>query len=782
MPTPTLGLYRTTEDLVRRYFTLPSFPEKLKAALEKSPRYVYRGQRLKDCIWLLGQLDKGAFFAYAKEAYRETTYENVSYLFNRFYQAQTGGFTLFTYQINHGLSPLAPELDKKIQAADLLPASENAVSQQRALAHDQIQRDHPTPPQPVTPARPSPGLTPTVPLATPPLSATPTTPAPATPPRRTILERFRRTQPSVSAGPQPPMPPAAPPSLTRIPPLPPTRVTINIPEIREETARVERVPVISTGRAPLPFARTGPVRGAASQGVGRAVSAVERGAIKKGAASAGLKLAGGALGGPPGWILSGLSLIGGDKLLVAGVKELFNWKLWVGIFIGLLLVLALVMDLNEKLGLLPPIKQNISGSGGGSLGSGSGGGGSSSVDLSACKFYRDPQPPTQYGSPLLLRYFNEASNKSGIPAVLLAAFAKVETNATYYTDTDVLGMDEGFCTRNQTSPTGALGLMQIQPPPRINPNDPGAYYQQGVELGAKFLGTTADELTHADFCDPQKSIILASGFIIKKTRALLSQPGDTWDPAWLNNKNVIDDVARGYYGCLLYDSCTTGPNSYGDDLWKSLQGCKVEPTIAISGEGGERIANAAQQIAGQLLHSVRDRDKIDNIGLNCAVGAANGDANGHYTGYHCWSEMAKAAYDFAKDPDYLQCTEFVFAALDKAGYGEFAKKLMNSNARDYADTARSLPSDFQVITDARKVQPGDIISVGDDNTFGHVAIVIRKDEGNQIEVVQSATDYAFETWNYDPDTGKLIPAFVQERATRRVTPRSGFIRLNTSNL
>ncbi len=69
------------------------------------------------------------------------------------------------------------------------------------------------------------------------------------------------------------------------------------------------------------------------------------------------------------------------------------------------------------------------------------------------------------------------------------------------------------------------------------------------------------------------SVFLASGFVLKKLQYAGFGDGERWDPSWTTNKDVINAVARGYYGCLRYPSCASGPHSYGDDLWTSLQNC-----------------------------------------------------------------------------------------------------------------------------------------------------------------------------------------------------------------
>src|SRR3989338_3333403 len=66
----------------------------------------------------------------------------------------------------------------------------------------------------------------------------------------------------------------------------------------------------------------------------------------------------------------------------------------------------------------------------------------------SCTFTRSDQNPkaAPYSSPLLLSYFQQASQKTGVPAAVLAAISRVEaTTDVYsisdYTDDDVRAME-----------------------------------------------------------------------------------------------------------------------------------------------------------------------------------------------------------------------------------------------------------------------------------------------------------------------------------------------------
>ncbi|OGE19565.1 hypothetical protein A3A14_02965 [Candidatus Daviesbacteria bacterium RIFCSPLOWO2_01_FULL_43_38] len=277
--------------------------------------------------------------------------------------------------------------------------------------------------------------------------------------------------------------------------------------------------------------------------------------VAKGAGKLALK---GALGlsNPVGWAWLALS--------APGVKTAVKYAV-----IAFLAIFALpiFMNLNKSQSLFPPYNTAYSAP----LPVGGPGGGIP-VDQS-CKFTRDDQTPkdTSFNSALLLGYFQEASQISGVPAVLLAAIARVESpGSVNLTNSDIAGYADNRCA---VSGTGALGIMQIQPP-----NTTG-YFSQGVEFAAQqYLNTTPDKLTRTDFCNPRTNIILSAGFIIKKTYAMLGSSGSQWSSNWLSDKSVIDKIAEGYYGCLQYGAGTNkceGPYNYGNDLWKSIQSCKA---------------------------------------------------------------------------------------------------------------------------------------------------------------------------------------------------------------
>ncbi|OGE70804.1 hypothetical protein A2617_01835 [Candidatus Daviesbacteria bacterium RIFOXYD1_FULL_41_10] len=262
-------------------------------------------------------------------------------------------------------------------------------------------------------------------------------------------------------------------------------------------------------------------------------------------------LAAGAGGGPVGWVAT----IG---VTLATSKTVRN--VVIGI-IGGLFILPLILGLNKQLAFFPPpgaVETAVLPPGYLPPGSSE-----PSSDISSCQFVRSDHSPkgASYQSTQLLAYFQEASNLTGIPPALLAAFMRVESpGLTSYPDE---ALSRYQCAE---SPTGALGVMQIQPAGTVG-HSPG-----GVAQGAKLLGLTYNNLTRADFCDIRTSIIMGAGFMLYKMGVT------SWDPAWTGDKQMIDKLVTGYYGCLNYGggdpTKCTGPYNYGDDVWESIQNCK----------------------------------------------------------------------------------------------------------------------------------------------------------------------------------------------------------------
>lgn len=196
--------------------------------------------------------------------------------------------------------------------------------------------------------------------------------------------------------------------------------------------------------------------------------------------------------------------------------------------------------------------------------------------IASCQFYRDSQLPLTYKSPKLISYFEDAERLSGMPSVILAAIATVESYGAQDLTDDTLSSFK--CAESRD---GALGLMQIV---SHFSHRTDAICKECIQLGVEFLNKalntnkTVDQLTRDDYCNLKTSIFLAAGFVIKKMGYAYFGDGKTWAPAWITDKNAIMTVARSYYGALDY-----GNGNYGEDLWNSVSNCK--PTSAGIGSG-----------------------------------------------------------------------------------------------------------------------------------------------------------------------------------------------------
>ncbi|MDO8573190.1 MAG: peptidoglycan DD-metalloendopeptidase family protein [Candidatus Daviesbacteria bacterium] len=211
--------------------------------------------------------------------------------------------------------------------------------------------------------------------------------------------------------------------------------------------------------------------------------------------------------------------------------------------------------------------------------------GAGASDITSCKFTRGQENPKEasFKSNQLLSYIQEASQKSNIPPVVLAAFIRVESPSSSNKSDAEIANYSATCAQ---SSTGALGIMQIQPPGTTSAKGDPASCDDCIDAGAKLVGKNVSTLTTADYCDPRTSIIVGAGWILKKMSKLGYGDGTKWDPAWTNNKTAIEALVNTYYGCLQYGGATdcTGPYNYADDVLTSIQNCQATGSaIGVSG-------------------------------------------------------------------------------------------------------------------------------------------------------------------------------------------------------
>lgn len=170
----------------------------------------------------------------------------------------------------------------------------------------------------------------------------------------------------------------------------------------------------------------------------------------------------------------------------------------------------------------------------------------------------------------LLSLFQEVSQKSGIPASVLAGIAAHESQDFTFNalDSHSALINAGFtgieCKPHfPTSPTGALGFMQVQPPLRILQRArPDAYSEPGVRKGAELAGKTLESLTMQDFCDVKTSIYLGAGVLLSKNG--MQAP---------TTSNDVEKAVCGYFGACVYTSNGSSYN-YGKEVAKDFETCQ----------------------------------------------------------------------------------------------------------------------------------------------------------------------------------------------------------------
>lgn len=202
-----------------------------------------------------------------------------------------------------------------------------------------------------------------------------------------------------------------------------------------------------------------------------------------------------------------------------------------------------------------------------------------STNISNCQFTRGAETPSaaKFQSSSLLSYIQEAAQKSTIPPAVLAAFIRVESpSSSNMSDEQIAAYTCIYSGPGKNvSETGALGIMQIQPPGTTSLQGDPASCDDCIDAGARLIGKTLSTMTEADYCNPRTGIIVGSGWILKKMSNIGLGDGTKWDPAWTNNRIAIEALVHTYYGDVLYPDVNTGPYNYADDVSTSIQNCQT---------------------------------------------------------------------------------------------------------------------------------------------------------------------------------------------------------------
>lgn len=296
---------------------------------------------------------------------------------------------------------------------------------------------------------------------------------------------------------------------------------------------------------------SGAIRGAGSMGKGLLNAG---GGLLRGGLGAGSRLA------------AGTALRAGAGAAIAGV----GWPVLIAIIVVIVLILLLffVFGLPDSNALLN--KFAVSPQGQAAYGSNDPNytiGGVNYCDLT----YRGQARAIK--SQKLKALFEEVSKATNVPAVVLASVAMHESHQFVLNAEDD---HDAFSNKNfsgvdcephfPTSPTGALGLMQIQAPANLKPQkapnyNPNAFSAEGVKIGLELLNRSFDSLTTRDFCNIRTNLFLGAGVLIAKNGG----------KAPTTQAEIKEAVCR-YYG-----QCEYGIYNYGEEVARDFENCQRAP-------------------------------------------------------------------------------------------------------------------------------------------------------------------------------------------------------------
>ncbi len=578
MAAPKIGLYRATEDLVRRYFTEPDFPARFKEVFEKNPNYKHRGYRLKDCVWLiaqLGELNQRKYSQYASVAFNALSREEhpsidvITSLFTSFYN-DPKGFASFSYQLRNNLTPLGSGIDREIFNADAMPSNEGELSAQKQNALDNLHKKHPLKDASITRPSGAPKIIKVIPTAP---SVTPNI---GTISHAEPLGRFSRSpggQESQTGEVEVEASEEAPSGGVITQSSAPSGGAVS-------SGPVSPVPS-SGGSQPAPFHSerliTPGTSGAGGGSSGRAGNFPGAGGAQNRVGNLGRK-AGGKVAGQVGkQVAKRLPGLAAKAALGASnpvgwallAKDLaFSktfWKIVIAIIL-FIIAIPLFSMMNEQGAIQPPFAEKISNGG-------SSGGGSS--DINSCTFYRGGVfiPGVKFGNPSLANLINDISSKVGVPPQIISAIMRVETgDRMALTDTSYLDNDY-----DAHSSGVAYGIMQFTPgtfSDTFNRNS-SSLSQLFSKTSVKTLIDPQDRMASSDVFRIYsiKDSITAAAYKVKGDKQSINSDGP-WD------EQTIKVIAARYYGTNAdgttnyrgYDGST---QNYGEDLWKSWQDCKT---------------------------------------------------------------------------------------------------------------------------------------------------------------------------------------------------------------
>ncbi len=409
-----------------------------------------------------------------------------------------------------------------------------------------------------------------------------------------------------------------------------------------------------------------------------------------------------------------------------------------------------------------------------------------SSDITQCTLYRggDPTPGLTFGNPQMATTIQDISTTVEVPASIIAAIMRVETNQAVST-TEVTYLQNDFDNHSSKDDNGnivAIGVMQFTPETFTS-----TFASNKADLEKLFGKTDVvsnPQLTTAPNNSSRifsiKDSIIAAAFKVKADKQSINGDGP-WD------EQTIRKIAEYYYG-KNKDGTTNYPGyngsiqNYGDDLWKSYQSCQQ---VQATNGGGSNVSQSAPVPISQAGGQIRDKALAIAKELLYSKPPPDGcvEEKGHGPGFHCWDKPDMIFFNqVSNDTDYLQCTEFVWAAFFRAGFGKEIDLIRNADAAGWPANALKHNNIFSVFynADASKLLPGDIISVGETgviNGTSHLAIVTNiAPDLSYVTVAQAATDKAYgEKWPIKNGKIDSTQFPLAGRQTRQEV--KGFIRL-----
>lgn len=629
MAATNTALYKDTVELIRLYNTSPAFRSAFNRLLEV-PRVAYKGRPLKLYIKLISNTSP------IYKIYTQTPInpQNINELFTRVYLDKIS-FRKLEQATTFPTYIVTPEEHQQIQVIEGLPEGKNKIQ-----AYEQLTNQK-------TPSR----ETKLTPQLKPSQESTARKPITSQPTQQTFVNSAEAEE-QLETVEEPPMEDAEPynPQINkmslgylkrlnkRLPTLANRYIVRKVPPLKALRFYQAKAKILTNRFLIRHLIRTRLAMGLIGMGLGGGIFGLP-GALLGGAGGwFGPSLIG---RGAMGWAFRAGSFLtgGGVNVLLAlgrlGIAAAVAFPVVTAIVIaGIAIVVLVVVILPTTPPLSTPTVR--------------------AATINSCKFIRSgvSQP---INSPRLISFIQEVAAKSGVSAAALASVAMHESPDFVIKADD---SHDAFGVINTTTPTGcthfglpsigmgssstgALGLMQVQPPKHIHDQIAAsgkiptfesvrAYDEPGVIRGASMIGKTVDSLTLQDMCDIRTSLYLGAGVLISKNR------GNPPTTSVEVERSVCDYFGRS----PRTGTCTYSTNdqfNYGIDAREDFNSC---PTLA----------NPTPGSIGFSLTCPLDPINNKNFYVTCGTATNPHPVNkcGHGVG---------PIYDEVCDPGFFECVD-----------------------------------------------------------------------------------------------------------------------------